>query len=394
MSFACVLITHLPAKSELLRKPGLKDKPVIIVARATSSGIVMDATPELKKVFEGMPLREALPNCPIQTVLIEADIEHYERRFDEIAESMLRISPMIEKSDLGRIYIDMSSVKPDSNQGDRARENILDSIPNEFNPRIGLSKTKFSAYLAATQSKPGQTVTFSGDATSFIQKLPVGLLPVSQNVKFSLRNFGIYTIGQVSSLGISALQAQFGQEGKTAWEVSNSADTNIITPIKQSLCVNEYLSFPVPATTTHTICSAIEILFGKALNNPTIKGRYIRSASIKSSILNRATWSKKFVFKTPVNTVKNAMASVKSIFTNSTIPGPFEDVNLTVSDIVGEFGKQTGFFADVKRNEHLAEMMKQLEVRLCQKPPVYKIIEVNPWSRIPEKRKALIQFSP
>ena len=92
----------------------------------------MDATPELKKVFEGMPLREALPNCPIQTVLIEADIEHYERRFDEIAESMLRISPMIEKSDLGRIYIDMSSVKPDSNQGDRARENILDSIPNEF----------------------------------------------------------------------------------------------------------------------------------------------------------------------------------------------------------------------------------------------------------------------
>lgn len=394
MSFACVLITHLPAKSELLRRPSLKGRPVIIVARSAGSDIVMDATPELKRIFEGMPLREALPNCPKQTILIEADIEHYERRFDEIVESMLRISPMIEKSYLGHIYIDMSGVKPASNQGNGTRANILDGIPNEFNPRIGLAKTKFAAYLAATQSKPGQTVKVSGNTTSFIQKLPVSLLPVSQNTKLSLHSFGINTIGQVYSLGISALQAQFGQEGKIAWEVSNGTDANILTPIKHSLSVSEYLSFPTPATTTHTICSAIEILLGKALANPIVKGRYIRSALIKSTILNRAPWSKKFVFKTPVNTVENAMITVKSVFTNSTIPGPFEDVHLAVSGIVGEFGKQTGFFADVKRSEHLAEMMKQLEVRLCQKPPVYKIIEVNPWSRIPEKRKALIQFSP
>ena len=213
-------------------------------------------------------------------------------------------------------------------------------------------------------------------------------------MKFRLHNFGIHTIGQVSSLGVGALQAQFGQEGKTAWELSNGIDTNILTPIKQSLSASEYLSFPVPATTTHIIYSAIEILFEKVLASPIVKGRYIRSASIKSIILNRAPWSRKFVFKTPVNTVENAMPALKPAFTNSILPGPFEDMNLTVSGIVGEFGRQTGFFADVKRNEHLAEMMKQLEARLCQKPPIYKIIEVNPWSRIPEKRKALIQFSP
>ena len=39
-------------------------------------------------------------------------------------------------------------------------------------------------------------------------------------------------------------------------------------------------------------------------------------------------------------------------------------------------------------------MMKQLEGRLRGKPPIYQVREIEPWSRIPERRQALVQFDP
>ena len=39
-------------------------------------------------------------------------------------------------------------------------------------------------------------------------------------------------------------------------------------------------------------------------------------------------------------------------------------------------------------------MMRQLEMRLRTKPPIYKVMELEPWSRIPERRQALVQFEP
>jgi len=39
-------------------------------------------------------------------------------------------------------------------------------------------------------------------------------------------------------------------------------------------------------------------------------------------------------------------------------------------------------------------MMRQLEVLLGCKPPIYQMKEVEPWSRIPERRQALVLFDP
>ena len=38
--------------------------------------------------------------------------------------------------------------------------------------------------------------------------------------------------------------------------------------------------------------------------------------------------------------------------------------------------------------------MRQMEVRLRAKPPVFKVKDIEPWSRIPERRQALVQFDP
>ena len=42
----------------------------------------------------------------------------------------------------------------------------------------------------------------------------------------------------------------------------------------------------------------------------------------------------------------------------------------------------------------LDETIRQLEARLRTKPPIYKVVDMEPWSRIPERRQALVEFAP
>ena len=66
----------------------------------------------------------------------------------------------------------------------------------------------------------------------------------------------------------------------------------------------------------------------------------------------------------------------------------------TSKRLTGEAGLQSSLFNDVRREENLREAVRQLEVRLGRRPPIYQVREVEPWSRIPERRQALVQYVP
>ena len=91
---------------------------------------------------------------------------------------------------------------------------------------------------------------------------------------------------------------------------------------------------------------------------------------------------------------ERALFSLKSRLDNLELPGPLEDIKLTLGGITGESGIQSSLFSDVRKREQLREMMRQLEVLLGCKPPIYQMKEVEPWSRIPERRQALVLFDP
>ena len=70
------------------------------------------------------------------------------------------------------------------------------------------------------------------------------------------------------------------------------------------------------------------------------------------------------------------------------------DLVSSVSDTAGESGTQSSLLVEVRKQQQLREAMRQLEVRLRVKPPIYKVMDMEPWSRIPERRQALVEFAP
>ena len=98
-------------------------------------------------------------------------------------------------------------------------------------------------------------------------------------------------------------------------------------------------------------------------------------------------------FKDPAGNKNQALFAIKSKLDIAEIPGPLEDMRLTPSGITGEAGRQESMWKEVKRDTDLQETISQLRSRLRMAPPIYQVKELEPWSRIPERRYALVQMS-
>ena len=392
-SIACVLVTHLPVKAEMRRYPELRGKPVVITESYGSKDLVLDSSPQARGLAPGMPLQEAMAQCK-EAVLLQADCPHYNDAFNNLVRSLEMRSPLVEKAGMGCAYVGLEGL--DMMYGGEARviASMIQAAPQEFNPRVGVAVGKFPAYVAAATAEGGRATKVPQDVAGFLSGLSVNLLPLSWENKTRLQRFGIYTLGQLADLPIGAVQAQLGTQGRRAWELAGGLDSSPLVAHRSEPTVEESISFTSPVVTWQPILTALEVLLGRAFARPEVGGRYVRTATLESHVFRRPPWVKRFTFKEAVSSKERALFALKSRMDSLSLPGPLEDMKLTLAGFTGESGIQTNLFSDVRKREQLKEMMRQLEVHLGGKPPIYQLKEIEPWSRIPERRQVLVPFDP
>jgi len=393
MKIACVLVTHLPVKTELKRYPELRGRPVVITQSLGSKELVLDNSPEAKGVAAGMSLQEAVSRCK-DTVLLQADTPRYQESFHGLISALEHRSPLVERGDLGCAYVGLDGLEAMYGGEARLIASLLQAIPHDFNPRIGVAEGKFPAYVAAVTSNAGRATKVPQDVAGFLEGFSIDLLPLSWDGKARLHRFGLHTLGQLSALSPGSVQAQLKSQGIQAWELAQGIDRSPLVPGRHEAVVTEYLTFPSPTITQHAVLTALATLLGRAFIRPEIRGRYARTATIESQVARRSPWTKRFAFKEAVGSKEKALFALKSRLDTVTFPGPLEDMKLTLAGLTGESGIQASLFFDVRKREQLREMMRQLEAHLGCQPPIYQVKDVEPWSRIPERRRALVPFDP
>ena len=87
MSIACVLVTHLPLKIELLRQPALRGKAVLVIEQSGTQKLVIDRSSAAHETEVGMSLENARARCT-QATLIEAETLLYRERWSRILPSV------------------------------------------------------------------------------------------------------------------------------------------------------------------------------------------------------------------------------------------------------------------------------------------------------------------
>ncbi len=395
MKVACVLVTHLAVKAERRRYPVLRGRAFIVVGGTGTGQVVLDSSPEAEGVITGMPVRESSSRCR-DAMAVQADEPYYRRVLDSLAVALSRRSPSVEKEPgaPGVLYVSLSGLGRMYGGDARAAAALLHAVPYDLGARVGVAGGKFPAYVAATMSGTGRASRAPHDTAGFLRGVSVDLLPIEWASKVRLHRFGLHTLGDLAALDIGAMQAQFGRDVRMAWKLVRNIDPRPVVAYKAEEEVVEEITFPAPATSMNALLLGTDMLLGRAFSRPALHGRYARSASLQGAVMGRPPWTKGIAFKDAVGGRDRAFTAMKGALAGTALPGALEDLRLTLSGLTGESGVQSSLFTDVRRQEQLRETMRQLGKRLRVRPPVYRVREVEPWSRIPERRQALVHFDP
>ena len=230
MYVACVLISHLPVKVELLRQPVLKGKTLLIVEQSGTRKTVIDRSPSANDIEVGMPLEKALSLRP-DAALIEADMPLYRERWNGILDNLEQRSPVVEDVGLGLAYVDLHGLEELYGGEAGIIKAVLDAVSQIYYPQVGVASGKFPAYAAALQAESLGAVRAPEDAAAFLAEMSVLHLPTSWKVKERLLDFGLDRMGSVARLPFNTMQGEFGKEGARLWRLANGLDD---TPLDAS----------------------------------------------------------------------------------------------------------------------------------------------------------------
>ncbi len=392
MKILCVLLPHFPLRCEIRNHPDMEGRPVIIVRAEGSQKLVLDYSPDLEDLQRDMPLQPALARHG-GAVLVQADLPLYWSVFQEILDSLELKSPLVEGADLGLAYIGVDGLQLIYPDDDFLAQKVKEVIPETFSVRIGIAEGKFPAYLAALRSPPEAVYrTLAGNLADFLQDLPCEVLPISLKSKNKLRDFAIRTLGHLASLSPGPLQAQFGPEGKKIWELARGSDSTPLYPRFMEEDIEESTVLSSVTVALEALLLTWESLLSRVFGKDSLKGRGIRRLTLWTRGWTAECWERSLQFKEPVMDIKSVLSRIKSVLENFPQPGPVERVGLKITGLGYRSGRQKSLFTEVRAREHLLDDIKQLDFRLGS-PQVFKIKEVEPWSRIPERRYALVPLS-
>src|ERR1035437_9375650 len=110
MKIIGLVLPHFPFGCETSRNPQLKSHASVMVQESGSRKTVLDYSPELTTLRAGMELQEALSRHD-EMMIIQADVPYYWARFNSILDAMELVSPVVEGTEIGLVYLGMDGMQ-------------------------------------------------------------------------------------------------------------------------------------------------------------------------------------------------------------------------------------------------------------------------------------------
>jgi DNA polymerase-4/protein ImuB len=387
MKILGVLLPHFPLMCEVGRNLAVKGRPAILTYTEGSRKLVLDYSPDLAGLQPGMHLQAALSRHG-EVELVQADMPYYRSVWNGILDALELKSPLVEGAEPGCAYIGLDGMQLIYPDDDAVISAVREAIPETFTLQIGIAGNKFLACLAAMHSPPGGCKILTGDAAAFLKNLPCDVLPISMESKDKLRAFGIRTLGQIAALPPGPLQAQFGPEGKRLWEFARGHDDTPLYPRMMAENIEESALLTSATVSLDAIVVTAETLLVRVFIRISPQGTGIRSFNLWTRSWSAGQWERSLRFKEPAMDVKSVIGRVRRVLEEYPQPGPVEQVGLRITGLGRQSRRQKSLFTEVRAQEHLMDDIKQMELRLGGNQ-VFRVKEVEPWSRIPERRYTL-----
>jgi DNA polymerase-4 len=264
---------------ELLRRPELKGKPVIVSGTGPRA-VVTTASYEARKfgVGSAMPASRARRLCP-DAVWLPPDFAYYRETSRKVMALMRELGVPIEPVSLDEAYLDLSEITdPIARMSDLVRR-IREEL--HLDASVGIGPNKLVAKVASDAEKPrGFVVLTREQAVERFKDAPVRLIPgIGPKTAAKLKGYGVTTLGQLQRCTVPGLIERFGETyGMALHHRSHFRSDSPVTPHREAKSRSVETTFDVdiddPARMAEVLTKQAERL-GKELRDRDLAGRTI-----------------------------------------------------------------------------------------------------------------------
>jgi DNA polymerase-4 len=215
---------------ELLERPELRGKPVVVGGRPDQRGVVTAASYEARKygIQSAMPLRTAGRLCP-HAIFLDGHHAKYTQWSHRVATILTNFSPVVEMVSIDEAYLDLAGTERLHGPPLAAADKLLRSITRTTGLPCsgGLASTRLVAKVASDQGKPrGLVWVPAGREERFLAPLPVRKIPgIGKITERALRALGIETVEQIAAQPQEKLEKIFGQWGTALYRKARGGDS-------------------------------------------------------------------------------------------------------------------------------------------------------------------------
>ncbi|WBL37573.1 hypothetical protein O0235_00225 [Tepidiforma flava] len=356
-------------------------------------------------VAPGMSLRRALALCP-GAVFLPLAASAIRAEAERLAELLRERTPRVEEAGEGHLHCEIRGCRRSRGWGRRpTRRSCRKGSRGRRGCRCWRERRRRcsrrtrpaarwgwgSGWRGARRAAAGNRHR-AGAGAEFLAHLPVEVLPVEPAMHQRLRLFGIERLGQLAGLPLSALQAQFGPAGRRAWELANGRDDARLQPAPAALQVREEVDLPAPAASLGALLAGSEAALGRAFGNPELQGRAVRIVTWWAGLEDGTRVSRRLAFREPTADPRHALFVLRGKLETLRLAAPAVSVGVELDGACSEYAHQQLLWAAGQgRRRELDEAIAQLHAR-AGGAQVFRIVEVQPWSRIPERQLALVAY--
>ena len=347
------------------------------------------AAAEEAGVRPGMRLSEALANCP-DLVLVEQDPAAAEEEWERILRRLEEAGLAVEPVEPGCAYFDTEGVERLAGGVSAVLRRALDAVGPYWQPRIGVAGRRFAALAAASVAPAGRAIIVDdAEAELFLEPLPLHLLPLSPERREEFAELGIKQLGQLSRLPSAAVRDRMGREGAEARRLLGGENDDRVAARRPPVEISEALEFPEPVANEVTLGVAFSALLDRLLAREERGGRLPRRLAVSARLVGGGSWRRTATLREPTAESERLRQSLAPKLKE--LPAPAVELRLELGELTESIGTQAELVRPrgSRLRGRLREGLRQVRAAMGMEA-VCTVVEVAPWSRIPEARAILV----
>jgi protein ImuB len=257
-------------------------------------------------------------------------------------------------------------------------------------PRIGLGPSRFAAMAAADSARTRRAGRVA-DARD-LADLPVALLrrrEQTARLPEVLERLGIRTLGALAALPRASVGDRFGPAGLAAHDLAQARDAPL-RPRMAGEVLEEGLDLP-ESISGPQLERALALLIDRLLSRRERDGRTVRAAVMAARLVEGGTWRERVVFReATADAAKMRLVLGPRL---ALLPAPAESLRLTADRFGPGHAHGAALFEDgaAQRTARLREAIRQARAAAGPEAAL-RVLEVDPGSRVPERRAVLTPF--